>query len=91
MSYMPLFIKAASIALNSYPVINASVSPDETEIIYHGSHNIGVAMDTEKGLVVPNIKNCQNLSIMEIAAELNRLQVRANMLPRTLRLPRTNN
>ena len=74
LSYMPLFIKAASLALHSYPVLNASISADETEIHYHGSHNIGVAMDTEKGLVVPNIKNCQNLSVFEIAAELNRLQ-----------------
>ncbi|GMI37241.1 hypothetical protein TeGR_g1856 [Tetraparma gracilis] len=74
MSYMPLFIKAASVALRSYPVVNSSVSADEKEIIYHGSHNVGVAMDTAQGLVVPNIKNCQNLSVFEIAAELNRLQ-----------------
>ena len=39
------------------------------------AHNIGIAMDTPDGLLVPNVKNCQSLSIFEIAAELNRLQV----------------
>lgn len=42
--------------------------------INQGSHNIGVAVDTPHGLLVPNVKNVQNLSIIEIARELNRLQ-----------------
>ena len=74
LSYMPLMIKAASMALQQYPILNSSLSPDESEIIYHGDHNIGVAMDTDKGLVVPNVKGVQNLTIFEVARELNRLQ-----------------
>lgn len=56
LSYMPIMIKAASIALMEYPIINSSLSEDEKEIVYHNAHNIGVAMDTPRGLVVPNIK-----------------------------------
>ncbi|EFC48345.1 dihydrolipoamide branched chain transacylase E2 [Naegleria gruberi] len=74
LSYMPFIIKAVSLALKEYPVLNSSLSEDESEIIYKGEHNIGVAMDTPNGLLVPNIKSVQNKSILEIAAELNRLQ-----------------
>eukprot|EP01027_Heterolobosea_sp_BB2_P025312 GEZU01038842.1.p1 GENE.GEZU01038842.1~~GEZU01038842.1.p1 ORF type:complete len:536 (+),score=172.90 GEZU01038842.1:116-1723(+) len=74
LSYMPFFIKAASMALKHYPILNSSLSADQQNIIYKGAHNIGIAMDTPQGLLVPNIKNVQNLSIFEIAAELNRLQ-----------------
>lgn len=45
-----------SLALNDHPILNASMSEDETELIYHEDHNIGVATDTPHGLLVPNIK-----------------------------------
>lgn len=73
LSYMPFIIKACSLGLKKYPILNSSISPDLSEITYHGSHNIGIAVDTPTGLVVPNIKNVQDLSIFEIAQELNRL------------------
>ncbi|KAF9951607.1 hypothetical protein BGZ72_006921 [Mortierella alpina] len=77
-SYMPIFIKALSIALEDYPVLNACVvdgdDASSAKLKYRASHNIGVAMDTPNGLVVPNIKNVQNLSVLEIASELARLQ-----------------
>ncbi|KAG0243402.1 hypothetical protein BGW41_002291 [Actinomortierella wolfii] len=77
-SYMPIFIKALSIALEQYPIMNACVidgdDPSTAKLKYRASHNIGIAMDTPNGLIVPNIKNVQNLSVLEIAAELNRLQ-----------------
>jgi 2-oxoisovalerate dehydrogenase E2 component (dihydrolipoyl transacylase) len=74
LTFMPFFIKALSLALKEFPILNSTISPDETQIIYKASHNIGIAMDSPNGLLVPNIKNVQNLSILEIAKELNRLQ-----------------
>ncbi|XGW10577.1 hypothetical protein V3C99_012238 [Haemonchus contortus] len=74
LSYMPFFIKAVSLALLEYPSLNASVDDKLENVIYKASHNICLAMDTPGGLVVPNIKNCEQRSILEIAAELQRLQ-----------------
>jgi len=74
LSYLPFLIKAASLALKSYPDLNAYTNEDCSVVTLKGSHNIGVAMDTPSGLIVPNIKNVQDLSLLEIAQELNTLQ-----------------
>ncbi|KAI8509765.1 hypothetical protein Bbelb_121930 [Branchiostoma belcheri] len=74
LSFMPFFIKAASMALLQYPVLNATVDDKCENMTLKASHNIGLAMDTANGLVVPNVKNVQCLSVLEVAAELNRLQ-----------------
>ncbi|OXB81506.1 UNVERIFIED_CONTAM: hypothetical protein H355_004412, partial [Colinus virginianus] len=74
LSFMPFFIKAASLGLLQYPILNSSVDESCQNVTYKASHNIGVAMDTEQGLIVPNVKNVQVSSIFEIASELNRLQ-----------------
>ena len=73
-SYMPFFVKAASIALSRFPILNASANFEEGCMVHKASHNIGVAMDTPLGLIVPNIKNVQEKGILEIAADLVRLQ-----------------
>ena len=74
LTFMPFFIKAISLSLKQYPILNSQLSADETQITYRAAHNIGIAMDTPEGLLVPVIKNVQNLSIMDIARERNRLQ-----------------
>ena len=74
LSFMPMMMKAASLALADYPSLNSSVSADEEVQIYKGAHNIGVAMDTPRGLLVPNVMHCESRSIYDIAYELNRLQ-----------------
>lgn len=74
LSYMPFFIKAASLGLLHFPILNASLDESCQNITYKASHNIGLAMDTSQGLLVPNVKNVQLLSVLEIAQELNRLQ-----------------
>ncbi|KAG1467555.1 hypothetical protein G6F56_004350 [Rhizopus delemar] len=75
MSYLPIFVKCLSIALNHYPIMNAKVEGDQ--LIYRTSHNIGIAMDSPQGLMVPNIKQVQQKTIFDIAAEIHRLQIKA--------------
>ncbi|XP_065363094.1 lipoamide acyltransferase component of branched-chain alpha-keto acid dehydrogenase complex, mitochondrial [Calliphora vicina] len=73
LTFMPFCIKAASIALTKYPILNSSLDLETESIIYKGAHNISVAIDTPQGLVVPNVKNVQNKNIIEIAQDLNGL------------------
>jgi len=77
LSYLPFVLKAASLALEQFPVLNATTNADVSELVQHASHNIGVAMDTPSGLVVPVIKAIQSKSIFEISAELMSLQDKA--------------
>ena len=58
-TYLPLIVKAVSLALTSYPVLNSAVNADCTAMTHKAEHNIGIAMDTPQGLVVPNIKQVQ--------------------------------
>ncbi|PON62017.1 Lipoamide Acyltransferase [Parasponia andersonii] len=73
-TFLPVLIKSLSVALGKFPWVNSCFNEDSLEVVLKGSHNIGVAMATPYGLVVPNIKNVQSLSIMEITKELSRLQ-----------------
>ena len=74
LTFMPFFIKAAAMALAEHPIINSSLAPSGDAIMHHATANIGIAVATPLGLVVPNIKNVQELSIADIAGELARLQ-----------------
>ena len=73
LSFMPFFIKAMSLALRKFPIINSQVDDNCTEITYFDDHNIGIAVDSKMGLVVPNIKAVQHLSLFEIAQKVNEL------------------
>jgi len=77
LTMMPFFIKALSLSLKQFPILNSQVNEDCTELKYLASHNIGMAVDSPSGLLVPNIKNVQNLSIVEIAEHSNRLTEQA--------------
>jgi 2-oxoisovalerate dehydrogenase E2 component (dihydrolipoyl transacylase) len=74
LTYLPLLLKAASLALSQFPTLNAQLSADGQELVLRGPHNLGVAMDTPRGLIVPNVKACQDKSVLEIASEIARLQ-----------------
>ncbi|XP_058082538.1 lipoamide acyltransferase component of branched-chain alpha-keto acid dehydrogenase complex, mitochondrial isoform X3 [Magnolia sinica] len=64
-TYLPFLIKSLSVALCKHPLLNSSFNEESYELILKGNHNIGVAMATQYGLVVPNIKKVQSLSILE--------------------------
>ncbi len=54
-------------ALSAFPTLNASLSEDRKSLLQHPSHNIGVAMDTSKGLLVPCIASVEEMSVLDIA------------------------
>lgn len=82
LSYLPFIIKAVSMALYQFPILNARVDADATTgkptLVHRSQHNIGIAMDTPQGLLVPVIKNVGSLNVLSIASELARLQALAN-------------
>ncbi|TMO59317.1 dihydrolipoamide acetyltransferase [Pseudoalteromonas aurantia] len=73
LTMMPFFIKALSLAIKEFPIVNSQVNEQCTEITYFDDHNIGMAVDSKLGLLVPNIKSCQTKSIVEVAQEVTRL------------------
>lgn len=68
LGFMSFFVKAAVAALKKYPVINASV--DGNDIVYHGYFDIGIAVGSPRGLVVPIVRDCDQLSIAEIEKKI---------------------
>jgi len=84
-TYMPFIIKALTMALKEIPVFNSSFDSENEEIIYKHYYNIGVAVDTPDGLILPNIKNADKLSILELAREIDVLKVKANNRTLTLK------
>lgn len=73
LTMMPFFIKALSLAMTEFPALNSKVNDDCSEITYYDDHNIGIAVDSKVGLLVPNIKACQTKSIVEVANNLTQL------------------
>ena len=68
LTYLPFFTLAAVEALKQYPKLNASIEGEE--IVYHGSENVGIAVDTERGLIVPVIKEAGDLNLAGIARSI---------------------
>jgi len=74
---MPLFIKALSMALKQFPLVNSRANNDFTELTYLANHNIGMAVDGASGLLVPNIKAVEQRSIIDIATQVMSLTAAA--------------
>src|SRR5690606_38135180 len=77
LTYLPYVVKAIVSALKQYPILNASIDDATEEIVQKHYYNIGIAADTDKGLLVPVVKNADRKSIFAISAEINELADKA--------------
>lgn len=75
--FLPFAVKAMSQALVDYPILNSTYDSDNSQVKLWQNHNIGIAMDTPRGLIVPVIKKCQDKSIKDILEDLKRLKALA--------------
>ena len=75
LGFMSFFVKAAVHALKKFPVVNASV--DGTDIVYHGYFDIGIAVGSPRGLVVPILRDCDKLSLADIEKKIAEFGKRA--------------
>jgi 2-oxoisovalerate dehydrogenase E2 component (dihydrolipoyl transacylase) len=79
-THLSFILKALSMALQQHPLLNSSLNtsdPKKPELTHLGAHNFGVAIDTPSGLLVPVVKNVQDLTITEIASTLRQLSEKA--------------
>ena len=75
LGFMSFFTKAVTEALNLFPAVNAQI--DGNEIVYHNYADIGIAVSSPKGLMVPVVRNAEQMSLAEIESEIKRLAVKA--------------
>ena len=75
LGFMSFFVRAATEALKRFPSVNASI--DGNDIVYHGFYDIGVAVSTERGLVVPVVREADALSLAQIEDQINGYGVKA--------------
>jgi len=75
LGFMSFFVKAVVVALKKYPVLNASI--DGSDVVYHGYYDIGIAVSSPRGLVVPIVRDADQLSIAEIEKAIAELATRA--------------
>ncbi|MFO7340792.1 MAG: branched-chain alpha-keto acid dehydrogenase subunit E2 [Caldibacillus debilis] len=77
LTFLPYVVKALVSALREYPILNASIDDEAEEIIHKHYYNIGIAADTERGLLVPVVKDADRKSMFAIAKEINELAQKA--------------
>ncbi|MEG3078896.1 2-oxo acid dehydrogenase subunit E2 [Halomonas sp. 5021] len=73
LTLMPFFMKAMALAVAETPIINAQLNQAGDELHYYSHCNIGMAVDSKAGLLVPNVKGVERLTLLEIAREVGRL------------------
>src|SRR5699024_6570572 len=77
LTYLPYVVKALISASKKYPILNAAVDDEAEEIVYKHYYNIGIAADTDQGLLVPVVKDADRKSIFEISKNINELADKA--------------
>ena len=77
MTYMPFVMKAIVAGLTEYPMLNSELDEENEEILYKHYYNLGVAVATEAGLMVPVVKNVDQKGMLQLASEVNELAERA--------------
>jgi pyruvate dehydrogenase E2 component (dihydrolipoamide acetyltransferase) len=77
LTFLPYVVKALTSALKEFPILNTSLDDATNEIIHKHYYNIGIAADTEKGLLVPVVKDADRKSIFAISKEINELATKA--------------
>jgi 2-oxoisovalerate dehydrogenase E2 component (dihydrolipoyl transacylase) len=77
LTLMPFFMKALALAVREEPILNARLADDASEIHYLASVNVGMAVDSRAGLLVPNVKGVERCTLLEVAAEIQRLTEQA--------------
>lgn len=77
LTYLPFVVKALTAAAKAFPTINASIDDVNEEIVYKNYYNIGIAADTDNGLVVPVVKDADRKSIYALATNINELAGKA--------------
>ena len=89
LTYLPFIAKAITLALREYPIFNSSYDHEHEEIVFKSHINLGFAVDTNDGLIVPNIKDADGKTIIELAGAIDKLAEQARA--RTLKLDELQN
>lgn len=77
LTYLPFIVKATIVALKQFPEFNASLDEENDELVLKKYYNIGIATDTERGLMVPVVKNADKLSITDLAKAIEEISTKA--------------
>lgn len=76
-TFMPFFIRALSLTIQKFPVINSSFDKQQHKIVLHTAHHVGIAMDTPLGLIVPVLKHVEKLTLNELVYAYEELKEKA--------------
>ncbi len=77
LTFLPFIVKAVVLGLKQHPILNSSLDEERGEIILHDRYDIGIAVDTSAGLMVPVVKDADKMPLRALAGEIERLALAA--------------